>query len=49
VAELLAGKRIDMPPIRHVNKTFKKAPRAKREAAQPTSLPLHPDERSALE
>jgi hypothetical protein len=46
VAELLAGKRIDMPPIRHVNKTFKKAPRAKREAAQPTSLPLHPDEQS---
>ncbi|MBN2209568.1 MAG: restriction endonuclease [Candidatus Coatesbacteria bacterium] len=49
VADLLAGRGIDMPPIRHVNKTFKKAPRAKREAAQPTSLPLHPDKQSAPE
>ena len=28
VADLLAGKRIEMPPIRQVSKTFKKAPRA---------------------
>jgi DNA modification methylase len=28
VAELLAGKQIDMPPIRQVNATFKKAPKA---------------------
>jgi len=25
IAELLAGKKIDMPPIRQVDKTFKKA------------------------
>jgi len=30
VAELLAGKKIEMPPIRQVNRTFKKAPRHKR-------------------
>jgi len=28
VADLLAGKQIDMPPIRQVNATFKKAPKA---------------------
>ena len=31
VEELLAGKGIDYPPSRHVNVTFKKAPKAKRE------------------
>lgn len=29
VAELLAGKQVDMPPIRQVNRTFKQAPKAK--------------------
>ncbi len=29
VAELLGGKRIDMPPILQVNRTFKRAPKAK--------------------
>ena len=29
IAELLEGKRIDYPPSRQVNVTFKKAPRAK--------------------
>jgi hypothetical protein len=28
VADLLAGKQIDMPPIRQVNATFEKAPKA---------------------
>jgi hypothetical protein len=28
VAELLAGKTIEMPPIRQVGATFKKAPKA---------------------
>jgi len=31
IEDLLAGKGIDYPPERHVNVTFKKAPRAKRE------------------
>jgi len=30
IAELLAGKRIDYPPSRAVDVTFKKAPKAKR-------------------
>ena len=30
VAELLAGQRIDMPPLQQVSKTFKKAPRARK-------------------
>lgn len=29
VAELLGGKRIDMPPILQVNRTFKRAPKAR--------------------
>lgn len=40
VAELLAGKGIDMPPIRQVATTFKKAPRASRAKAQTLPLPL---------
>ena len=40
VAELLDGKGVDMPPIRQVNKTFKKAPRAKGKRVQNESLPL---------
>ncbi len=31
VAELLAGKRIDMPPLRQVSTTFKRAPKARRD------------------
>ncbi|MBN1830259.1 MAG: restriction endonuclease [Deltaproteobacteria bacterium] len=38
VAELLAGKQVDMPPIRHVNATFKKAPRAKKEKDEQKKL-----------
>lgn len=34
VAELLAGKRIDMPPIRQVGATFKKAERFKAEGGK---------------
>ncbi|MBN2208336.1 MAG: restriction endonuclease [Candidatus Coatesbacteria bacterium] len=40
VADLLAGKKVEMPPIRQVGATFKKAPRAKRKAAQTDPLPL---------
>ncbi|MCX7022612.1 MAG: DNA methyltransferase [bacterium] len=40
VAELLEGKGIDMPPIRQVNKTFKKAPRAKGKKVENESLPF---------
>jgi hypothetical protein len=40
VAELLTGKGINMPPIRQVSTTFKKAPKAKGEKAQMVELPL---------
>ena len=40
VAELLAGQGIDMPPLRQVNSTFKKAPKAKGEGAQTMELPF---------
>ena len=40
VADLLAGKKVEMPPIRRVGATFKKAPRAKGKAAQTDPLPL---------
>ena len=40
VADLLAGKKVEMPPIRQVGATFKKAPRAKGKAAQTDPLPL---------
>ncbi|MEK7873120.1 MAG: DNA methyltransferase [Chloroflexota bacterium] len=40
IAELLAGKRIDMPPPSQVNATFKKAPKAKGEQAETLALPL---------
>ncbi|MDP2896504.1 MAG: DNA methyltransferase [bacterium] len=49
VAELLAGKGIAMPPIRHVSKTFKKAPRAKGEKAQAAPLPFGQGERRGRE
>lgn len=38
VAELLAGKGIDMPPLRQVSTTFKKAPKAEGEAGQQSTL-----------
>jgi len=41
VVELLEGKGIDMPPIRQVNKTFKKAPRAKGKKVENESFPLN--------
>lgn len=40
VAELLAGQGIDIPPLRQVNSTFKKAPKAKGEGAQTMELPF---------
>jgi len=44
VADLLAGRRIDMPPIRQVGATFKKAPKASRKGAETGELPLQGDE-----
>lgn len=38
VAQLLEGKRIDYPPSRHVNITFKKAAKAKQQEAEQLSL-----------
>jgi len=38
VAELLDGKKIDMPPRREVDATFKKAPKAKRKVAKNEDL-----------
>ena len=40
VAELLEGKRIDYPPSKQVNRTFKKAPRAKGKTAKQHGLRL---------
>ncbi len=40
VAELLAGKPVDMPPIRQVGATFRKAPRAVPEGPKPGELSL---------
>lgn len=34
VAELLAGKQIDMPPVKPVGATFKKAPKASRKGME---------------
>jgi DNA modification methylase len=39
VADLLAGKQIDMPPIRQVGATFKKAPKATRPKVETADLP----------
>ena len=38
IQELLEGKRIDMPPLRQVNITFKKAPKIKGEDAHTLAL-----------
>ena len=40
VAELLDGRKIDMPPRREVDATFKKAPKAKRSRPEPGKLAL---------
>jgi len=40
IAELVAGKGIDMPPLRDVNTTFKKAPKAKTRRKQDNQLPF---------
>ena len=40
VAELLTGKQIDMPPVRQVGATFKKAPKASGPATETADLPL---------
>jgi len=40
VAELLTSKGIDMPPVRQVSTTFKRAPKAKGEGAQTMELPF---------
>lgn len=39
VAQLLEGKGIDMPPLKQVSTTFKKAPRANKQKAEKT-LPM---------
>ena len=40
VAELLAGKQIDMPPIKQVGATFKKAPKASSPKAENMKIPF---------
>ncbi|MCX5772899.1 MAG: restriction endonuclease [Candidatus Hydrogenedentes bacterium] len=43
VADLLAGKQIDMPPVRQVGATFKKAPKASGKGTETGELPLQGD------
>lgn len=45
VAELLEGRTIDSPPLRQVNVTLKKAPRAKRLGGEQERLPLDQGEK----
>ncbi len=45
IAELLAGKQIDMPPIRQVGMTFKKAPKASSPKAENMKLEFPEDNR----
>ena len=40
VADLLAGKGIDMPPLGQVSSTFRRAPKAKASTTQTMTLPL---------
>ncbi|MCX5800894.1 MAG: DNA methyltransferase [Candidatus Eisenbacteria bacterium] len=40
VADLLSGKKIEMPPIKQVGATFKKAPKAKGKTAENQQLPF---------
>jgi len=39
IADLLSGKQIDMPPVRQVGATFKKAPKAKAKGKETGELP----------
>jgi hypothetical protein len=41
---LLAGKRIDMPPVRQTSMTHKRALKAKGKTAQPKALDFHAGE-----
>jgi hypothetical protein len=38
VAELLAGKKVEMPPIRQVGATFKKAPKVRNQRVEQEGL-----------
>jgi hypothetical protein len=40
VAELLAGKKVEMPPIRQVQATFKKAPKAIEKQGEQSELEM---------
>jgi site-specific DNA-methyltransferase (adenine-specific) len=40
VAELLAGKKVEMPPIKQVQATFRKAPRAIEKQSGQSELPV---------
>lgn len=40
VADLMEGKRVDMPPLRQVNVTFKQAPKARGEQPETPTLPF---------
>jgi len=46
VGELLEGKKIDMPPVRHTNVTFKRAPRAKGKRGEQLGLMLGTDSKA---
>lgn len=48
VAELLVGRRIDYPPSRQVNVTYRKAPRARAPKSEQLSIAAdHPDSSGA--
>jgi hypothetical protein len=40
VAELLAGEKVEMPPIRQVQATFKKAPKATKKHGEQSELQM---------
>jgi len=41
VEALLSGASVDMPPIQHVNLTFRKAPKAKAKPNSPKDIPFN--------
>jgi len=49
VEELLSGRTIDMPPIRHTNVTFKKGAKAKGEKANQAELPFTSEDDASLD
>ena len=49
VADLLAWKQIEMPPVRQVGATFKKAPKASRKGPETMDLPLQGGEFAVLQ